>query len=111
MSALPCSDTVSRTGVFVAAMTVIEALKTEGMVDVFQVVKALRIQKPGAVPTVVGRHIAIMLCIWQRCLLAMKVKVCTWKCCVVCCVEKTTQTLFLTDPLTPIVSKSYLGSP
>ena len=28
--------------------------KTEGVVDVFQVVKALRVQKPGAVPSVVS---------------------------------------------------------
>ena len=31
-----------------------ERCKTEGVVDVFQVVKALRVQKPGAVPTVVS---------------------------------------------------------
>ena len=31
--------------------------KTEGVVDVFQVVKALRIQKPGAVLTVVSECI------------------------------------------------------
>ena len=32
----------------------IERCKTEGVVDVFQVVKALRVQKPGAVQTVVS---------------------------------------------------------
>ena len=32
----------------------IEMCKTEGVVDVFQVVKALRIQKPGAVLTTVS---------------------------------------------------------
>ena len=36
--------------------TVIDRCKTEGVVDVFQVVKALRVQKPGAVPTVVSVH-------------------------------------------------------
>ena len=38
---------------FCAMATVIDRCKTEGVVDVFQVVKALRAQKPGAVPTVV----------------------------------------------------------
>ena len=37
-----------------AIATTIERCKTEGVVDVFQVVKALRVQKPGAVPTVVS---------------------------------------------------------
>ena len=39
---------------FCAIVTAIERCKTEGVVDVFQVVKALRVQKPGAVPTVVS---------------------------------------------------------
>ena len=47
------SDTVSRVGVFCSLVNAIEMCKTEGVVDVFQVVKALRIQKPGAVPTMV----------------------------------------------------------
>ena len=38
---------------FCAMATVIDRCKTEGVVDVFQVVKALRISKPGAVPTMV----------------------------------------------------------
>ena len=38
---------------FCAMATVIDRCKTEGVVDVFQVVKALRVQKPGAVPTMV----------------------------------------------------------
>ena len=46
-------DTVSRVGVFCSVVNAIEMCKTEGVVDVFQVVKALRIQKPGAVQTVV----------------------------------------------------------
>ena len=48
------SDTVTRSGMFCAMATVIDRCKTEGVVDVFQVVKALRVQKPGAVPTVVS---------------------------------------------------------
>ena len=51
----PHSDTVSRSGIFCALMNAMECCKTEGTVDVFQVVKALRIQKPGAVPTVVSQ--------------------------------------------------------
>ena len=47
------SDTVTRSGMFCATATVIDRCKTEGIVDVFQVVKALRVQKPGAVPTMV----------------------------------------------------------
>ena len=50
---LSCSDTVSRCGMFCAIATTIEQCKTEGVVDVFQAVKALRVQKPGAVRTVV----------------------------------------------------------
>ena len=48
------SDTVTRSGMFCAMATVIDRCKTEGVVDVFQVVKALRVRKPGAVPTVVS---------------------------------------------------------
>ncbi len=50
------SDTVTRSGMFCAMATVIERCKTEGVVDIFQVVKALRVQKHGAVPTVVSIH-------------------------------------------------------
>lgn len=49
-----CSDTVTRSGMFCAMTTIMDRCKTEGVVDVFQVVKALRVQKPGAVPTVVS---------------------------------------------------------
>ena len=48
------SDTVSRVGVFCSLVNAIDMCKTEGVVDVFQVVKALRIQKPGAVLTTVS---------------------------------------------------------
>ena len=49
-----CSNTVSRCGVFCSLTNATECCKTEGIVDVFQVVKALRIQKPGSVLTVVS---------------------------------------------------------
>ena len=48
-----CSDTVS-CGMFGAIATTIELCKTKGVVDVFQVVKALRVQKTVAVRTVVS---------------------------------------------------------
>ena len=47
------SDSVSRSGMFCAIATTIDRCKTESVVDVFQVVKAQRIQKPGLVLTVV----------------------------------------------------------
>ena len=45
---------------FCSVINAIEMCKTEGVVDVFQVVKALRIQKPGAVQTVVISDICIL---------------------------------------------------
>ena len=53
------SDTVSRCGVFCSLINATECCKTEGIVDVFQVVKALRIQKPGSVLSVVSLSIEI----------------------------------------------------
>ena len=53
MNVFPCSNTVSRSAIFCAVATTIERCKTEGVVDVFQVVKAMRVQKPGAIQTVV----------------------------------------------------------
>jgi len=54
------SDTVSRCGIFCALINGIERCKTEGIVDVFEAVKALRTQKPGSVPTLVGRPIFLL---------------------------------------------------
>ncbi len=39
---------------YCSVATTINRCKTEGVVDVFQVVKALRVHKPGAVPSVVS---------------------------------------------------------
>ena len=47
------SNAVSRSATFCATMTTIERCKTEGVVDVFQVVKDMRVQKPGAIQTIV----------------------------------------------------------
>ena len=44
---------------FCAIATIIDRCKIEGVVDVFQVVKALRVQKPGAVPTLVNFYIRL----------------------------------------------------
>ena len=46
---------------FCAIATTIERCKVEGVVDVFQVVKALRAQKPGAVQTVVSALEIVMI--------------------------------------------------
>ncbi|XP_048580732.1 receptor-type tyrosine-protein phosphatase mu isoform X2 [Nematostella vectensis] len=46
-----CSDGVGRSGTLCAIMSVIERVKVEHVVDVFQAVKNLRISRPGAVET------------------------------------------------------------
>lgn len=48
------SDTVTRSSTFCALAIIIDRFMKEGKIDVSQVVRALRIQKPGAVPTVVS---------------------------------------------------------
>ncbi len=47
------SDTVSRSSVYCAVSTAIEQCNTEREVDVFQIVKAIRINQPGAIPELV----------------------------------------------------------
>ena len=56
------SDTVTRSGMFCAMATVIDRCKTEGIVDVFQVIKSLRVQKREAVPTLVRNTNAPYIC-------------------------------------------------
>ena len=51
------SDTVTRSGIFCAAATIIEKCKSENIIDVFQVVKTQRINKPGSVPTPVSHFV------------------------------------------------------
>ncbi len=46
-----CSAGVGRTGVFVALSLVLERMQYEGVVDVFQTVRALRTQRPAMVQT------------------------------------------------------------
>ena len=51
------SNTVSRSCIVCAVVNAIEFCKMESIVDIFEVVKAIRIQKPGAIQTVVSpRH-------------------------------------------------------
>ena len=45
---------MGHSGVFCAASNAIEQCKTEGLVDVFQATKAVRMQKPGAVTNMVS---------------------------------------------------------
>ena len=47
------SDTVSRCGVYCSVSIALEQCKTEGVIDVFQVIKGVRMNKPGAVTTLV----------------------------------------------------------
>ena len=49
-----CSDGVSRTGAFCTLYSVLERVKTEQIVDVFQAVKTLRIQRVGLLSTIVS---------------------------------------------------------
>jgi protein tyrosine phosphatase len=53
-----CSDTVSRTGVYCSASIALEQCKIEGVVDVFQVTKAVKRSKPGAI-TSLEQYISI----------------------------------------------------
>lgn len=43
-----------RTGTFIALSNILERVKAEGLLDVFQTVKSLRMQRPHMVQTVVG---------------------------------------------------------
>lgn len=48
---LHCSGGVGRTGVFCGISIMIERLKAEGVIDVFQTVQAMRLQRPAMVQT------------------------------------------------------------
>lgn len=55
---LCCSAGAGRTGTFIALSNILERVKAEGLLDVFQTVKSLRMQRPHMVQTVVSisRH-------------------------------------------------------
>ena len=46
-----------RTGTFIAVSILLERLKTEGVVDVFNTVRSLRLQRPSMVQSVVRHHL------------------------------------------------------
>jgi len=51
-----CSAGVGRTGVFVTLSIVLERMRYEGAVDMFQTVKILRTQRPAMVQNEVDRY-------------------------------------------------------
>ena len=51
------SSGCGRTGTFIAVSILLERLKTEGMVDVFNTVRSLRLQRPNMVQTVVSKSL------------------------------------------------------
>ena len=55
LSFSPFSNGIGRSGVFVALHIIIDRMQAEGVVDVFQTVKNLRIQRPATVQTLVRR--------------------------------------------------------
>lgn len=55
------SGGVGRTGVFCGISMMIERLKSEGVVDVFQTVQAMRLQRPAMVQTAVRFTIKITI--------------------------------------------------
>ena len=61
-----CSGGCGRTGTYIAISILLERLKTEGVVDVFQTARTLRLQRPSMVQSVVstvtyGIHTRILL--------------------------------------------------
>ncbi len=56
-----CSSGVGRSGVYITLHITLERMKTEGLVDIFQTVKTLRIQRPAMVQTLVITHTNIAL--------------------------------------------------
>ena len=49
-----CSNGTGRTGSFIGLSVALEHVRTEGMVDVYGIVKNLRTQRPHMVQTLVG---------------------------------------------------------
>lgn len=54
-----CSAGVGRTGVFITLSIVLERMRYEGVVDIFQTVKMLRTQRPAMVQTEVRGHLMV----------------------------------------------------
>ena len=54
LSPLWCSNGIGRSGIFIALHIILERMVAEGLVDVFQTIKNLRIQRPAMVQTLVS---------------------------------------------------------
>jgi len=54
-----CSAGVGRTGVFVTLSIVLERMRYEGVVDMFQTVKILRTQRPAMVQNEVSANVSL----------------------------------------------------
>lgn len=54
---------MSRSGVYCAVSNGIEQCKAEGVIDVFQAVKLLRMNKPGAVDSIVSTNDHYSVCV------------------------------------------------
>ena len=51
-----CSNGIGRSGIFIALHIMLERMVAEGLVDVFQTIKNLRIQRPAMVQTLVSQY-------------------------------------------------------
>lgn len=58
---------VGRTGVFITLSIVLERMRYEGVVDIFQTVKMLRTQRPAMVQTEVRRFVVFFSPPYQTC--------------------------------------------
>jgi protein tyrosine phosphatase len=54
---LCCSDGVGRSGTFAAVYSLLERVKAEQVIDVFQAIKVLRLGRPNAVKTLVRYYL------------------------------------------------------
>lgn len=66
LSLLPHSAGVGRTGVFITLSIVLERMRYEGVVDLFQTVKTLRTQRPAMVQTEVQYSHTAVVGVWGR---------------------------------------------
>ena len=55
------SDGMGRTGVFITVMSEIERIKFDGEIDIFQTIKAIRVQRPNMVSTGVSACVRLQI--------------------------------------------------
>ena len=67
------SDGIGRTGAFCTLYSVLERVKTEQIVDVFQAVKTLRIQRTGLLSTIVSFSFVIAVSMVMHHVIRMRV--------------------------------------